>query len=229
MNKFITVLLVLSLAGCAYQSAGVYERPDGKAFRTPRQPRMASASHWKAVADNEATQLVQRLAGKPVLVEKSNSSNFSDTYHNLLTSGLVANGAAVVTAERPGSVKVTYNVNIVTHDWGKQAPDLAEHREGTGLPVLAYYLIKDAVGLFKVPHAVFAEQLVKNLSSATELVVTTRAIDGDELLYSVSNVYYVDGRNQWEYVEIPRNIIPRSTPNNKAGEVVSMKVVGGHQ
>ena len=226
MNKSILTLLVISLAGCAYQSAGVYERPDGKAFRTPRQPRMASASHWKYVADNEAKQLVQRLNGKPVLVEKSNVSNFSDTYHNLLTSSLVSNGAAVVTADKYDNVKVTYNVNVVNHERGGQAPDLANHGKGLGLPVLTYYLLSEVVGLVKIPPAVFAEQLAKNLSTTTEVVITTQASLNDELLYSASNVYYVDGRNQWEYVETPQSIIPMATPNHTAGDAVYMKVVG---
>jgi hypothetical protein len=226
LNRTYLLLLALTVASCAYQSAGVYERPDGSAFKTPNQPRIASASHWRLVADNEAKLLKQRIADKPIIVEQNHASNFSDTYHNLLTSSLVSKGALVLTADKYDSVKVSYNVNIINHDWGKQAPDLADQNPGLGLTAFAYYVFSEAVGLTKVPPAVFAEQMVKNLSSATEVVITTRAIYNDELLYSSSNVYYIDGINQMEYVETPYTKTTAPVSGFKAGNTVHMKVVG---
>lgn len=230
MNKFIMALLVLSMTSCAYQSAGDYERPDGRVFRTARQPRMASASHWQKVADNEAKQLLQTLAGQSVLIEQSANSNFADTYRKFLTSSLVSGGAAVVTAAKPDSVKVTYDVNIVNHERGDKSSYLADQNKGLGLHKVVYYVLSEVVGVVKAPPAVFAEQLGKNLSTVTEVVVTTQASFHDELLYSGSNVYYIDGANQSEYVGKSEVVIPvaRTVPTHRAGNAVSMKVVGGH-
>ncbi len=106
MNRFITVALCGSLlTGCAYQPTGVYERPDGAAFDKSDQRRIASVAHWKLIAENEGALLRQRIDSRPVFVEKNPSSVFSRTYHNLLNSSLVRNGASVFTEKREGSIK----------------------------------------------------------------------------------------------------------------------------
>jgi hypothetical protein len=71
-------------------------------------------------------------------------------------------------------------------------------------------------GMIKVPYAVLGEQMIKNLSSATEVVITTKAVQNTKILYSSSNVYYIDGINQTEYLktaQIPKIIqVPKHTP-----------------
>ncbi|MFI3119842.1 MAG: hypothetical protein QX203_07675 [Methylococcaceae bacterium] len=204
MKGFLLIAMTIPLlSGCAYQSTGVYERPDGKAFNLPNQFRIASASHWQRVAENEAKLLKQRVAGKALIVERNHSSNFSAIYYNLLTGGLVKNGATVFTEDRPGTVKITYDVYIVNHSGGKMTPGLADRDHWPVLSAAAYYILSEAVSIAKVPPAVFAEQTVKNLSSATEIIITTRAIHQARLLYSNSNVYYIDGINQGEYRQTP--------------------------
>lgn len=212
MKGLLAVITIPLLTGCAYQSTGVYERADGKAFNIPSQFRIASAAHWKLLAKNEAKILKQKVGGQSLIVERNRSSSFSDTYHNLLTSSLVQNGANVFIENRPDNVKVSYDVHVVNHIAGKMTPGLADRDHGLILSAAAYYVFSDVVGIAKVAPAVFAEQMTKNLSSATEVVITTRAVHNARLLYSASNVYYIDGINQGEYLQAP----PPAPPVNPA-------------
>lgn len=212
MKGLLAAMTIPLLTGCAYQSTGVYERPEGKAFNIPSQFRIASATHWKLLAENEAKILKPRIAGKPIIVERNRTSRFSDTYHNLLTSSLVQSGANVFTEYRPDNVKVSYDVHIVNHAGGKMTPGLADRDHWPALSAAAYYVFSEVVGIAKVAPAVFAEQMTKNLSSATEVVITTRAIHNARLLYSAANVYYIDGINQGEYLPA----LPPAPPVNPA-------------
>lgn len=225
MKRPALLWFAFTVAGCAYQSTGVYERPDGTAFNTPHQMRIASASHWKTIANNEAQLLGQRLTGMPILVEKNNISNFSETYHNLLTSSLVSNGSFVLTENRYDNVKVSYNVNVVTNHAGHQTADLASHKKGgIGLAIFAYYILNEAIGLAKLPPLLASEQMIKNLSSATEVVITTRATQDSQVLYSASNVYYIEGLNKEQYIENKTG--STNVPAFTAGESVYKKIVG---
>lgn len=210
----LAAITIYLLTGCAYQSTGAYEKPHGQAFDTPDQRRIASASHWKLVAENEAQLLKKRFAyaHKLFFVKKNPASSFSVAYHNFLTSSLVQAGAVVLTEDRPDTIKIAYDVQIVKHEGGKQASDLAGRNR---LPVseAAYYILSDIAGLTKVLPAVFGEQMVKNLSSTTEVVITTQATNETRLLHSTSNVYYIDGINQGEYRKPPPAArIPQASP-----------------
>lgn len=209
------------LSGCAYQLTGAYERPDGKVFQNARafndgnQHRIASASHWKLVAENEAKLLHQKVKNEPKIIlnsdityhiEKNNNSSFSNTYYNLLTSSLVSNGNKVDTENKYNHINITYEVNVVKHIGGKMTPGLEDrdHWPPLFLTALKYYIFSEVAGMIKVPPAVFGEQIIKNLSSATEVVITTKAVQNTQILYSASNVYYIDGINQAEYSPIPQ-------------------------
>lgn len=207
------------LSGCAYQLTGAYERPDGKVFQNARafndgnQHRIASASHWKLVAENEAKLLHQKVKNEPKItlnsdityhIEKNNNSSFSNTYYNLLTSSLVSNGKQVDTENKNNHVNITYDVNIVKHIGGKATPGLEDRDhlpDPFSLTAATYYIFSEIAGIIKVPPAVFGEQLIKNLSSATEVVITTKAVQNTKILYSASSVYYIDGINQAEYLK----------------------------
>jgi hypothetical protein len=209
-HGIIAALIISLVTGCAYNMTGAFERPDGTAFNTAEQPRMASASHWQLVSENEAKLLKQKIVGKPIFVEKNPSSNFTRTYHNLLTSSLVQQGANIVTENRPDNTKITYEVQVVHHEGGKQISrlygDFPHFLAGA-----VYYVFSEAVRIVEVPPAVFADQMVKNLSSTTEVVLTTRAIQDARLLYSASSVYYIENANQWDY-QTPLPPAPQISP-----------------
>ena len=200
MMKYSTpVLLTLLLSGCAYQPTGVNEKPDGIAVNSPQQRRVASTLHWQLMAENEVKLLGQRVTGKPFFVAKNPTSIFSRTFQNLLTSGLVKNGGDVYLADAPGNVKITYEVQVVHQYGGKQTSGL--HGDFP-LPItgIAYYFLSEAAGLVKVTPAVLSGEMFKNLSSTTEIVLTTQATQNAKLLYSASNVYYIEDINQWDYL-----------------------------
>ncbi|MEI6333476.1 MAG: hypothetical protein WCS87_02855 [Methylococcaceae bacterium] len=239
MSSFISVAIAVAatlLSGCAYQSTGAYERLDGKVFQDAKtfndgnQHRIASASHWKLVAENEAKLLHQKVKNEPKItrnsdiayyIEKNNNSSFSNTYYNLLTSSLVSNGKTVETENKNNNIKITYDVNIVKHIGGKMTPGLEDrdHWPPLYLTAATYYIFSEVAGIIKVPPAVFGEQMIKNLSSAAELVITTKAIQNTQILYSASSVYYIDGINQAEYLKTvqipPTQQIPQTSSAEK--------------
>jgi hypothetical protein len=213
-------ILCISIAaistGCAYQSIESYERPNGMSISPPRyQSKITSASHWKLLAKNEVKQLKQRIANKPVIVQQDNSSVFSETYFNLLTSSLVSSGTPVLTYQNEESVNVSYKVNVVTTDWGKPPPEV-----NTASGILVNYLLASSSEILKAPIFIVKDQFVKNLSTPTEVVITTQATSREgQLLYSASNIYYIESSNQGEYID-------NLSYTYKAGDVKSISVVG---
>lgn len=219
MKKIMLYLIAATTAGCAYQSIEAYERPDGKSMANGQtQPKVTSASQWKMLAENEAKLLKQRAGDNAIFVQQDNSSNFSSTYSSLLTSSLVSNGALVLTEGRNNSFNVSYKVNIVNNNWGKQPPEV-----DTIPGMVAHYILAGSAEIIKAPLYIGKDQFVKNLSTTTEIVITTQATRQGALLYSASNVYYIEGSNGSQYSSYPTHT---TSPAYKAGDVHSISVTG---
>jgi hypothetical protein len=200
--KVTIIFFIFLFTGCAYQSTGIYEKSNGIVFNTPNQLRIASASHWKVIAENEAKALKETIHSKPLFVTENDTSNFAKTYYNFLTESLLKNGAFVF-VEKKDNITITYDVRVSTNNRGKQTSELDDKSSFLIFPAAVQYILSEAIGLIKIPFTVLGEQMVKNLSSATEVIITTRAIDKNRLLYSSSNVYYIEGINQKEYQTLP--------------------------
>ena len=224
----LCIIFFTAVSGCAYQALATYEKPDGRSMVTAgqeTQPKIASVAHWKMIAENEAKLLKQRFDHKPINIQQDNSSNFSTAFFNLLTSSLVSNQAVVIINNNsPSAVNVSYKLNIATNAPGNRPHDT---EISTWEGEVAYYYSEAAAEVIKAPIQIIKDQFVKNLSTATELIVTTQAIQGSQLLYSASNVYYIETNNIGNYQSyLPPQINIPTPPRFTAGKAVSMKVVG---
>jgi len=214
--KFICLLIVVTISGCAYQSVGKNERPEGVALSKTAQGKYASASHWQLLANNEAKLIRSRLDRALYIEKPSASSIFFDTYHNLLTSSLVQNNSIVLKDKLPSAITVTYDVNVVTHEYGKKESELT-----TPHSKLIYYITTDAAEIIKAPFYAIKDQMLKNLSTITEVVITTQAHQNSLILFSNSNVYFIEPNNDMNYIGIPP-----STSNTNTNTPVLLQVVG---
>jgi len=195
MKKLVLLFTLFSLGGCANQSIEKAERPNGVAIQTSPQGKYASASHWKILANYEAKGLVSRL-NKAVYIENQNiSSPFSDTFYNLLTSSLVQNNAIVVKQRIPSVITVSYNVNVVTHDYSS----LQDESSSLG-GEFVYFLTTFAMEIVKAPFYAIKDQMQKNHSTISEIIVTTQAFENNLILFSNSNVYYIESKNDLNYI-----------------------------
>jgi hypothetical protein len=221
----LAVIMPLIMSGCAYQSTETYERPDGKASseypNKANQTKISSASHWQLLAENEAKLLKQRFTNNPIYIEQHNSSNFSDTYFNLLSSSLVSNGAQVLlTNDNSKNINVSYKVNVVNNNWGKQPP---EFHVRTVHGIVVNYILAGVPEILQAPIQLVKDKFIKNLSTTTEVIITTQATRNNQLLYSASNVYFIEGINQDEY-----RGADLFKPSYKAGEVRTISLIGNY-
>ena len=202
------LILALLLTGCAYQPLQTYEKPDGVSMSVGQyQPKIASVSHWKAIAENEAKLIKDRLAYKPLIVQQDNSSNFSAAFYDLLSSSLTSNGAVVHTAIKPADITVSYKIKVVTNPWGSGPPDI---QNSSWESVLVYYYIRSAFQIIRAPLQEIKDQFAKNLETPTELLITTQAANDRQILYSSSNVYYIEGSSMANYgIALPPPPPPR--------------------
>ena len=219
-------MTVSLITGCAYQSNETYERPDGKASSTypnkSSQTKLSSASHWQLLAEHEAKLLKQRFTNNPFYIEQSNSSNFSDTFCNLLSSSLVSNGSQVLlNSDSNKGINVSYKVNVVANNWGKEHDEI-HSRTIHGFVV--NYILAGIPEIIQGPLYMVKNKIIKNLSTTTEVIITTQATKNNLLLYSASNIYFIEGDNQNEYRGT--NLI---TPTYKAGEVKTISVTGNYR
>nr|WP_305907191.1 hypothetical protein [Methylomarinum sp. Ch1-1]MDP4519921.1 hypothetical protein [Methylomarinum sp. Ch1-1] len=130
------------------------------------------------------------------MIKKPNFATvFSETYYDLLTSNLVKNNAAVIKDPIPSATTISYKINVVTHNKSSSRPD-------TFLPLstFVYYVTAEATEVVKAPFYAIKDQLLKNLSSITEVVVTTQAHKDNLVVSSNSNIYYIETKNSMNYL-----------------------------
>jgi hypothetical protein len=206
MKKIVlSSVAALLIVGCAH------EMPVGAAFKTPEQLKLNSAAHWDVLAHHEAGLIKKTLKNSsrlPIFIkEPDNSFPFAQTYHNLLTSSLAAQGAMIVTKPEFNAATVQYKVDVIKH-----AP---HYTEMLGLPTpLAhgvYYLAATALGkgvhdvtttaieVVKAPFYAVIDQVKPNFATCSEVVITTQIVMGNQVLNSDSRVYYVERANLSHY------------------------------
>ncbi len=209
MRKLMTLLFVLSLAGCA-----AAPKPVGHGFST--QQKWQAAQHWNVLAADLAKDVSSLaagndLAGKAVYVKTSADSPFDRTFSSLLITELVNNGVTVAYEEKANPV-LDWSLIKVRH--------LAERPSLTPFPGQATAFALLGAGVYKLwDHengagaaaltGVAADAALQSLAAAgvktshTELVVTaTLWIDGDMLLRK-SNFYYINDIDKKHYDERP--------------------------
>ena len=77
--------------------------------------------------------------------------------------------------------------------------------------------------ILQAPIQLVKDKFIKNLSTTTEVIITTQATRNNQLLYSASNVYFIEGINQDEY-----RGADLFKPSYKAGEVRTISLIGNY-
>ncbi|TDX30992.1 hypothetical protein DFO67_104257 [Modicisalibacter xianhensis] len=200
---FLALLGAALLTGCSINSSQV---PMAATYPYSEQRKMQAAHHWEVLAAYEAERIMRsaRLDGQPLFVSQaSQDSPFARGFGSMLVTHLVANGALVRT-EPIGAAQVDYQVQVVEHDDRDfiRPPRGALTTIATGIAVATWpinHWSEPALAL--VPAAAGVDALSGGWAGVTdkEVIVTTQVIDVNRVLYSSSNVYYINPEDEAHY------------------------------
>jgi len=204
------------LAGCF--ATNTSQAPIATTYPLTKQQKMQAAHHWNVLAQHEASQLLAApvLQNKVLYVENSDQyTPFNEAFSSLLTSQLVAGGGRVQTDDILAT-RINYKVQLVKHR-GRDTirpPQGALTALAAGIAVATIpYNQWEEPALALLPLAGAADLFSGSWTSETnqEVVITTQAIQGNQILYSSSNIYYInDGdsnlyANGW-FKSVPKTI-----------------------
>lgn len=206
-RKAICVLLGAAwLSGCF--SISTSQVPLATTYPLSNQQKMQAAHHWDVLAAHEARQVLAnpRVVGRALTVgsETDSPTAFAEVFGSLLTSQLVSKGAYVRTT-RENAMSLTWEVQVVEH----KAP--RTHRAHEGL----WTALAAGVAVATVPASNWSEPALALIPGAAlvdlysgnwwtspernEVVITTRIEDRGQVVYSSSNIYYINNLDQDHY------------------------------
>ncbi|MEA3640450.1 MAG: hypothetical protein VBE63_10955 [Lamprobacter sp.] len=195
----------LVLSGCFYTNAA--QVPMAKTYPYSEQQRMQAAHHWQVLAEYEAKGILQQpnLRAIPLYLPEQTdhtSGEFARGYRSLLTSELVSGGAII--KHRPGhAATLNFNVEVINHsDRGFIRPypgAMTLAAFASGVSVLVAPSSNAALAL--IPPVVGADVTSGSWSSVSdeEVIITTKITDNERVLYSSSNIYYINQGDRRHY------------------------------
>jgi hypothetical protein len=205
-------LASLMLSGCFY--ANTSQAPIATTYPYTEQQRMQAAHHWDVLARHEATSILQRerVRNRDLHISEPDDEaphaysggEFGRGFRALLTSELVSRGANLTTVPTANSANITFDVEVVEHrDRGFIRP-----------PVGAFTALTAGIAVATIPYNQWAEPALGLIPAAMladttsgswthtgdeEIIVTTQIIDGERILYSSSNIYYINAGDRRQY------------------------------
>ena len=218
----VSLMLIPFLLGCS--GNGDYSKyPYAEAYPATNQQRMQAAHHWDELAKIEAKNMLCRLPDKttPIYIKnmsesfKNNeyeytvkASPFKEAFRNLIISQLVKqNGVIVQNKPTSKSVIVDYDVQVLTHkDRGYLNP-----KPGTYALIAAniamiysaqYWHDPELLAIPLVAQLEWFNQSKGTKASPVEVIVTTRASNGNNIIMSDSRIYYINVGDADHYMDI---------------------------
>ncbi|WP_442908442.1 hypothetical protein [Halomonas sp. Cn5-12] len=202
----------LMLSGCFY--ANTSQAPIATTYPYTEQQRMQAAHHWDVLARHEATQILQRERVRfrdfyITPAEESSASAYSGGefgrgFRTLLTSELVSRGATLMTVPTANTANIHVDVEVVTHrDRGFIRP-----------PVGAFTALTAGIAVATIPYNQWSEPALALIPGAIaaditsgswthtgneEVIITTQILDGERIIYSSSNIYYINAGDRRHY------------------------------
>lgn len=216
----LVAALGLSLGGCFY--ANTSQAPIATTYPYSEQQRMQAAHHWEILARHEADKILtrERVRFRDLYIAPPaqgafsaySGGEFDRGFRALLTSELVTRGANVMTAPSDNTASVEIDVGVVQHrDRGFVRPPVGAFTALTAGIAVATLPInhwrEPALGL--IPAAAVADVTSGSwtYTGNEEIIVTTRIVDGERILYSSSNIYYINAGDRRQYAP---NLVPRA-------------------
>ncbi|PRY61389.1 hypothetical protein B0H98_11211 [Vreelandella songnenensis] len=207
------------LSGCFY--ANTSQAPIATTYPYSEQQRMQAAHHWEVLARHEASSILQRerVRFRDLHITESDNQalhfysggEFERGFRTLLTSELVSRGANLTTVPTPNAANIHISVDVVEHrDRGFVRPPTGAFTAlATGIAVATIPInrwAEPSLGL--IPAAIGAD-IVSGSWTHTgneEVIITTQIIDGERILYSSSNIYYINAGDRRQYAphRVPR-------------------------
>ncbi|SMR77850.1 hypothetical protein [Marinobacterium sediminicola] len=208
------------LAGCF--GTHTSQAPIATTYPISEQQKMQAAHHWDVLAQHQADLLTQneRLKNQPLFIKSPDQTTpFSRAFDTLLTSQLVAKGAYVKTSPTQAAL-VSYKVQVVEHkDRGYiRAPEGAMTALAAGIAVATIpYNNWAEPALALIPAAAATDLFSGSWTSETdqEVVITTQVTMADQVVYSNSNIYYINPGDNGHY-----------SPASEGAKLKSMNVSG---
>ncbi|WP_256357576.1 hypothetical protein [Halomonas sp. 18071143] len=202
----------LMLSGCFY--ANTSQAPIATTYPYSEQQRMQAAHHWNVLAHHEANHILQRerVRFRDLYITPADDQSlhgysggeFGRGFRTLLTSELVTRGASVMTEPTADTAEVHVGVEIVTHrDRGFIRP-----------PVGAFTALTAGIAVATIPYNQWSEPalglipggILADITSGSwthtgneEVIITTQIVDGERILYSSSNIYYINAGDRRQY------------------------------
>jgi hypothetical protein len=204
------------LSGCF--NVQTSQAPIATTYPLTTQQKMQAAHHWDVLAMHQAEQIMSNelLLARPLYISEDHAtSQFTQAFGSLLTSHLVSRGASVKTTEA-NSLNVSFTVQAVKHkDRGYvRAPQgaLTALTAGIAVATIPYNKLSEPA-LTLIPLAAAADLFSGNWTSKSdqEVIITTQVTDRDRILYSTSNIYYINGGDHDHYQS--RRVTPTRTVN----------------
>lgn len=190
------------LAGCF--STNTSQAPIATTYPISEQQKMQAAHHWDVLAQHQAEMLVSKLGNKPVYIKPSETATpFNTAFDSLLTSQLVGAGASVKTSSSLAAT-LSYKVQVVKH----------KDRESIRAPQGTYTALAAGIAVATLPYNNWAEPALALLPAAAavdlfsgnvtsesnqEVVITTQVVEGTQVTYSNSSIYYINAGDNSHY------------------------------
>ncbi len=202
MKRLLTSLLATAtLAGCMQSQI-----PVARSFDYSEQERMQAIQHWDVLAERQAlaiSALSSRFTGPLYVAPAPIKSPFAEVFNQLLISRLIEHGVPV-TQSKSSSTILTTHFQLVKHKAQRDSRAAAGSATGLALGGMA---VAGAVNQWSEPMLVAVPLLIAGdltggravSPTASELAVTTRVTDFNNILFSKSATYYVNGADARHY------------------------------
>jgi hypothetical protein len=183
---------VLALSGCALHDG----KPRVGNFEVGEQNKLKSASHWQLVAQDVASQIVQRVPYQPIYIPSGTNTTFSKVFASQLKSSMLSKGYTL--SQSPvGALHISVTVEDVQHVTLNRYEPGTLTRLAAGLLVLreftetARQVIGTTAGLLVVEDITRTAQEMDKRPN-TEIVLTTEATKDGNVVVHRTDVYYID-------------------------------------
>jgi len=206
--KIARGLVLLSLSATLFACGNNNHLPFPRATMFPgaEQQKVQSASHWEVLARHESGQILAALGDGNGTITPSlylgnparNAGDFQSAWHNMLVTGLVSSGAAVMLSQESALFTVDYDIQVVEH----ASREVLPLRPGS---VTAFFAMAAGIddsqfwgdqGLLLIPVALAADLWSKfnkdTSEEVTEVIITTRVLDRQQIAHASTRIYYFD-------------------------------------
>lgn len=202
---FVGAAALLLLGGCGTNS----QYPLASTYPISHQQKMQAAHHWDVLAENEAKRIAATVSGstRPVhVLPPATKTPFTTGFHSLLVSQLVKQGVNVVTTA--GDARhVEYDVQVIRHsDRGYLRPEPGTYTMLTASVAVIHEAAHNMshAGVLALPAAVAADEGSGHIVTGplnTEVIITVKVADNNQLLMSDSSIYYINAADSAHYAK----------------------------